>query len=152
MLAQQGGGHVVNLTTTLVGQPLKGVPSALTSFTKCGLDAVTRSLAIEFADRGIRVNTVAPGNIRMPMHAPETLPALSAMHPLGRMGEVGGRRSGALPGVGRVRLRQDCAHRRRGARRPLVTAGKSSGGEKKDGVLAATPSNPIPRHGSPVTT
>lgn len=87
MLAQ-GGGHVVNITTTLVGQPVKGVPSALASLTKGGLDAVTRSLAIEYADRGVRVNAVAPGNVRTPMHAPETIPALAAMHPLGRMGEI----------------------------------------------------------------
>ncbi len=60
----QGGGHVVNMTTTLVGQPVKGVPSALASLTKGGLDAVTRSLAIEYADRGIRVNAVAPGRHR----------------------------------------------------------------------------------------
>src|SRR5262249_44152509 len=46
----QGGGHILNLTTTLVGQPVKGVPSALASLTKGGLDAVTRSLAIEYAD------------------------------------------------------------------------------------------------------
>jgi len=56
----QGGGHIVNLTTTLVGQPVKGVPSALASLTKGGLDAVTSSLAIEYADKGIRVNAVAP--------------------------------------------------------------------------------------------
>src|SRR4051812_6363109 len=84
----QGGGHVVNLTTTLVGQPVKGVPSALASLTKGGLDAVTRSLAIEYADRGIRVNAVAPGVIKTPMHAPETHATLAGLHPLGRMGEV----------------------------------------------------------------
>ena len=84
----QGGGHVVNLTTTLVGQPVRGVPSALASLTKGGLDAVTRSLAIEYADRGIRVNAVAPGIIRTPMHPPETHAALAGLHPLGRMGEV----------------------------------------------------------------
>jgi len=84
----QGGGHIVNITTTLVDQPVKGVPSALTSLTKGGLDAVTRSLAIEYADRGIRVNAVAPGVIRTPMHTPETLASLAAMHPLGRLGEV----------------------------------------------------------------
>jgi NAD(P)-dependent dehydrogenase (short-subunit alcohol dehydrogenase family) len=84
----QGGGHVVSVTTTLVGQPVKGVPSALTSITKGGLDAVTRSLAIEYAEKGIRVNAVAPGIIKTPMHAPETHAALAGLHPVGRMGEV----------------------------------------------------------------
>jgi NAD(P)-dependent dehydrogenase (short-subunit alcohol dehydrogenase family) len=88
MLAQ-GGGHVVNITTTLVNQPVKGVPSALASLTKGGLDAVTRSLAIEYADKGIRVNAVAPGVIKTPMHKPETYASLARLHPLGRMGEVG---------------------------------------------------------------
>jgi NAD(P)-dependent dehydrogenase (short-subunit alcohol dehydrogenase family) len=84
----QGGGHIVNITTTLVGQPVKGVPSALASLTKGGLDAVTRSLAIEYADRGIRVNAVAPGVINTPMHATEPHAFLAGLHPLGRMGEV----------------------------------------------------------------
>ena len=84
----QGGGHIVNLTTTLVNQPVKGVPSALASLSKGGLDAVTRSLAIEYADKGIRVNAVAPGIIKTPMHPPETHAALAGLHPLGRMGEV----------------------------------------------------------------
>jgi NAD(P)-dependent dehydrogenase (short-subunit alcohol dehydrogenase family) len=84
----QGGGHIVNLTTTLVRQPVKGLPSALASLTKGGLDAVTRSLAIEYADKGIRVNAVAPGIIKTPMHPPETHSYLAGLHPLGRMGEV----------------------------------------------------------------
>jgi len=89
MLTQGGsGGHIVNLTTTLVDQPVKGVPSVLASLTKGGLDAATRSLAIEYADRGIRVNAVAPGVIKTPMHAPETHASLAGLHPLGRMGEV----------------------------------------------------------------
>ncbi|WP_149111123.1 SDR family NAD(P)-dependent oxidoreductase [Limnoglobus roseus] len=87
MLAQ-GGGHVVSITTTLVGQPVKGVPSALASLTKGGLDAVTRSLAIEYADKGIRVNAVAPGVIETPMHKPETHAFLAGLHPTGRMGTV----------------------------------------------------------------
>src|SRR5262249_10241178 len=85
----KGNGHIVNLTTTLVGQPVKAVPSALASLTKGGLDAVTRALAIEFADKGIRVNAVAPGVIKTPMHKPETHAFLAGLHPLGRMGEVG---------------------------------------------------------------
>jgi NAD(P)-dependent dehydrogenase (short-subunit alcohol dehydrogenase family) len=87
MLAQKSG-HILNLTTTLVGQPMKDVPSALASLTKGGLDAVTRSLAIEFADRGIRVNAVAPGVIKTPMHNAETHAFLAGLHPLGRMGEI----------------------------------------------------------------
>jgi NAD(P)-dependent dehydrogenase (short-subunit alcohol dehydrogenase family) len=87
-MLKQGGGHVVNLTTTLVNQPVKGVPSALASLTKGGLAAVTKSLAIEYADKGIRVNAVAPGVIKTPMHPPETHAALAGFHPLGRMGEV----------------------------------------------------------------
>lgn len=87
-MLMQGGGHIVNVTTTLVNQPVKGVPSALASLTKGGLDAVTRSLAIEYADKGIRVNAVAPGIIKTPMHKPETHEFLAGLHPLGRMGEI----------------------------------------------------------------
>jgi NAD(P)-dependent dehydrogenase (short-subunit alcohol dehydrogenase family) len=84
----QGSGHIVNMTTTLVGQPVKGVPSALAALTKGGLDAVTRSLAIEFADQGIRVNAVAPGVIKTPMHPTETHAFLAGLHPVGRMGTI----------------------------------------------------------------
>ena len=82
-------GHVVNISTSLIDHANTAVPSALASLTKGGLNAVTRSLAIEYAARGVRVNTVAPGIIRTPMHPAETHDALATMHPVGRMGEVG---------------------------------------------------------------
>jgi NAD(P)-dependent dehydrogenase (short-subunit alcohol dehydrogenase family) len=67
---------------------LKILPAALTAITKGGLNAVTRALAIEYADKGIRVNAVAPGAIRTPMHASETHPFLATLHPMGRIGEI----------------------------------------------------------------
>lgn len=87
-MLKQRDGHIVNLTTSLVRQPMKGVPAALASLSKGGLDAVTRALAIEYADQGIRVNAVAPGIIDTPMHPPEMRTALAALHPVGRMGTV----------------------------------------------------------------
>lgn len=87
-MLNQGRGHVVQMTTTLAEQPIKGVEAALASLTKGGLNAVTRGLAIEYADRGIRVNAVSPGIIRTPMHDPATHEFLSGLHPLKRMGEV----------------------------------------------------------------
>ena len=88
MLAQEGGGHVVNVSTSLVDHAYTVVPSALASLTKGGLNAVTKSLAIEYATRGIRVNTVALGIIRTPMHPPEAHEALASLHPVGRMGDT----------------------------------------------------------------
>ena len=90
MLRNEGRdrGHVVNISTSLVDHANSNVPSALASLTKGGLNAVTRSLAIEYAARGIRVNTVAPGIIRTPMNPEHTHAALAGLHPLGRMGDV----------------------------------------------------------------
>jgi NAD(P)-dependent dehydrogenase (short-subunit alcohol dehydrogenase family) len=82
-------GHVVNISTSLVDHASMAVPSALASLTKGGLNAVTRSLAIEYAARGVRVNTVSLGIIRTPMHAEESYDALAALHPVGRMGDIG---------------------------------------------------------------
>jgi len=87
-MEKRGGGHIVQLTTTLVEHANSQVPSVLASLTKGGLAAATRSLAIEYAKRGIRVNAVAPGVIKTPMHAPATHEALGALHPLGHMGEI----------------------------------------------------------------
>jgi len=81
-------GHVVQITTSLVDHADARVPSVLASLTKGGLAAATRSLAVEYARHGIRVNAVAPGIVKTPMHPPETYAQLAAMHPLGRMGEI----------------------------------------------------------------
>lgn len=84
----ENGGHVVNVSTSLVDHALSAVPAALASLTKGGLNAVTRSLAVEYAARNIRFNTVALGIIKTPMHAPETHEALAGLHPAGRIGEI----------------------------------------------------------------
>ena len=84
----QGSGHIVQITTTLAEQGNSNVPSVLASLTKGGLNAATRSLAIEYAKKGIRVNAVSPGVIKTPMHAPATHDFLAKLHPVGRMGEA----------------------------------------------------------------
>jgi NAD(P)-dependent dehydrogenase (short-subunit alcohol dehydrogenase family) len=87
-MVTQGSGHIVNITTSLVDHADSKRPSALASLTKGGLAAVTRSLATEYASRGVRVNAVAPGVIRTPMHDPTSYEGLAGLHPLGRVGEV----------------------------------------------------------------
>lgn len=87
-MIKQGSGHVVQITTSLVDQPLSDVPSGLATLSKGGLDAVTRGLAIEYAKRGIRVNAVSPGIIRTPMHPVEAHGFFDTLHPVGRMGEI----------------------------------------------------------------
>jgi NAD(P)-dependent dehydrogenase (short-subunit alcohol dehydrogenase family) len=86
-MLKRGSGHIVQITTSLVDHPNSSVPSALAAMTKGGLNAATRSLAIEYAPRGIRVNAVSPGIIRTPMHPVETHEFLSKLHPVGRMGD-----------------------------------------------------------------
>jgi NAD(P)-dependent dehydrogenase (short-subunit alcohol dehydrogenase family) len=87
-MEKNSSGHVVSISTTLADSAIEGVPSVLASLTKGGLNAATRSLAIEYAKRGIRANAVAPGIIKSPMHAVETHEALGALHPMGHMGEM----------------------------------------------------------------
>jgi NAD(P)-dependent dehydrogenase (short-subunit alcohol dehydrogenase family) len=87
-MEKQGSGHVVQITTSLVDHADSHVPSVLASLTKGGLAAATKSLAIEYAKRGIRVNAVSPGVIKTPMHAIEAYEALGPLHPVGHMGEI----------------------------------------------------------------
>jgi NAD(P)-dependent dehydrogenase (short-subunit alcohol dehydrogenase family) len=83
-----GGGHVVNITTTLVDYADSGTPAVLAALTKGGVAAATRSLAIEYARRGIRVNAISPGVIQTSLHAPEDYAALGARQRVGRVGQV----------------------------------------------------------------
>jgi NAD(P)-dependent dehydrogenase (short-subunit alcohol dehydrogenase family) len=87
-LLKQKAGHIVQITTALVDHPIAGAGGGLAALTKGGLDAITRALAVEYAKTGIRVNAVAPGIIKTPMHAVETHGAIASLHPVGRMGEV----------------------------------------------------------------
>ena len=88
-MLKRGGGHVVNITTTLADYASSSAPSVLTSLTKGGLASATKSLAIEYASRGIRVNAVSPGIIQTPMHPPESYAALGPqLPPLGHVGQV----------------------------------------------------------------
>jgi len=87
-MEKRNAGHVVSITTSLVGNANSNVPSVLASLTKGGVDAATRSLAIEYAKRGIRVNAIAPGIIKTPMHGVESHATLAGLHPVGRMGEI----------------------------------------------------------------
>ncbi|ACD16100.1 SDR family NAD(P)-dependent oxidoreductase [Paraburkholderia phytofirmans] len=87
-MEKQSSGHVVSISTTLADYAIDGVPAVLAALTKGGLNAATRSLAIEYAKRGIRANTVAPGVIKSPMHPEQTHAALGALHPMGHMGEM----------------------------------------------------------------
>ncbi len=96
-MVKQGSGHVVNITTTLVDYTSSKEPCALTSLTKGGLAAATRSLAVEYASRGIRVNAVAPGVIQTPVHPPESYATLGdRLPPMGRVGQISDVVSGIL--------------------------------------------------------
>ncbi len=87
-MVSQGSGHVVNVTTSLAEKADSQIPSALPALTKGGLAAVTRSLAIEYASRGVRVNAVSLGVIRTSDDS-ASYAGMAALHPLGRLGEIG---------------------------------------------------------------
>jgi NAD(P)-dependent dehydrogenase (short-subunit alcohol dehydrogenase family) len=87
-MLKQRSGHIVSITTSLTDHALAEVPSVLASLTKGGVNSATKSLAIEFADKGVRVNAVSPGVIKTPMHAPETHAFLAGLHPVNQLGEI----------------------------------------------------------------
>jgi len=87
-MAENRDGHIVNITASIAMQPSSRVPALLPVLIKGGLNHATRALAIELADRNIRVNAVAPGIIETPMHDPATFDFLKSLQPVGRLGKV----------------------------------------------------------------
>jgi len=88
MLLQKSGGSVILISSSMVENPIAGVPSSVPMITKGGLEAVTRSLAIEYAKEGIRVNAVAPGAVETPMHEHDPKDVLKSLSPMGRISSI----------------------------------------------------------------
>ena len=88
MLAQKTGGSIVNITSTMVDHPIAGSNASVAMITKGGLQAVTRSLAMEYVKQGIRVNAVAPGIVDTPMHKNDPKDFLKTLQPMGQLSAV----------------------------------------------------------------
>ena len=88
ILKQKSGGSVVNITASLADQPIAGVTASVSMITKGGLNAVIRSLAIEYAKEGIRFNAVAPGVVSTPLHKDDSMDFLKTLNPMGKVAEV----------------------------------------------------------------
>ncbi|MFD9284802.1 hypothetical protein ACFWD7_47600 [Streptomyces mirabilis] len=96
-MLSHGGGHVIQITTSLVDHAGSDVPSVLASLTKSGLRPATKSPAIEYFGCGIHSTAVVLGIVKTPARPEASRPTTAAMHPLGRMGEPEGRPGRDLP-------------------------------------------------------
>ena len=88
MLAQKSGGSVVSITTSLVVNPIAGITASVPMITKGGIEAITRSLASEYAKEHIRFNAVAPGVVDTPMHANNPKDFLKTLSPMSTISRV----------------------------------------------------------------
>ena len=88
MQAQRSGGSVVSITAALVDNPIAGEPASVSMITKGGLNAVVRSLALEYARERIRFNAVAPGVVDTPLHADTPEESLKSASPMGSVTTV----------------------------------------------------------------
>ena len=87
MLKQGTGGSVTTITAALADNPIAGVPASIPMITKGGLNAITISLASEYAKKNIRFNAVAPGVVDTPLHADDDKNALKSLSPMGTISE-----------------------------------------------------------------
>ncbi len=88
MLKQKSGGSVTCVSSAMVEHPIAGIRASLAMVTKGGLEAMTRSLAMEYAKDGIRFNAVAPGVVDTPMHANDSKDFLRSLSPMGEIPDV----------------------------------------------------------------
>ena len=88
LLKQQSGGSVTSITASLVDNPIAGAPASIPMITKGGLNAITISLASEYAKQHIRFNAVAPGVVDTPMHHADPRDALKTLNPMGTISEA----------------------------------------------------------------
>jgi NAD(P)-dependent dehydrogenase (short-subunit alcohol dehydrogenase family) len=88
MLAQRSGGSVTCVTSAMVEHPIAGINASVPMVTKGGLEAITRSLAMEYAKEGIRFNAVAPGVVDTPMHASDSRESLRTLSPMGEISDI----------------------------------------------------------------
>jgi NAD(P)-dependent dehydrogenase (short-subunit alcohol dehydrogenase family) len=88
MQIQKSGGSVVSISAALVDNPIAGVTASVSMITKGGLNAITRSLAMEYAKEHIRFNAVAPGAVDSPLHAEDSEDSLKTLSPMGTISSV----------------------------------------------------------------
>jgi NAD(P)-dependent dehydrogenase (short-subunit alcohol dehydrogenase family) len=88
MQAQKTGGSIVSITAALVDNPILGEPASLSMITKGGLNAATRSLAMEYAKEHIRFNAVAPGVVDSTLHSNDSKDSLKKLTPMGSISTV----------------------------------------------------------------
>jgi NAD(P)-dependent dehydrogenase (short-subunit alcohol dehydrogenase family) len=88
MLKQGAGGSVTTITAALADNPIAGAQSSIPMITKGGLNAVTLSLANEYAKDHIRFNAVAPGVVDTPVHKDHPRDFLKTLSPMGTIAEI----------------------------------------------------------------
>jgi NAD(P)-dependent dehydrogenase (short-subunit alcohol dehydrogenase family) len=88
MLAQKSGGSIVNITASLADHPLAALNASVAMITKGGINAASRSLALEYAKEGIRVNVVAPGIVSTPLTNGFPQDFLRSLSPMGKIASV----------------------------------------------------------------
>jgi NAD(P)-dependent dehydrogenase (short-subunit alcohol dehydrogenase family) len=88
ILSQGTGGSVTSITTSLVENPISTLTASIPMITKGGLDAITRSLANEYAKSNIRFNAVAPGVVNTPLHKDTPRDFMKTLSPMGTISEA----------------------------------------------------------------